>query len=130
MVALVHEGRPRLRLVSEDEACIRRHEELTMVRRRVLAVALVVTALVALGLALSRASGDGRLVGQGGLGGGHAAGASLPIAQRAYVVQPGDTLWEIARALQPEGDVRPLVYQLGKTRNGAPLRVGERITLP
>jgi hypothetical protein len=47
-----------------------------------------------------------------------------------HVVQPGDTLWVIARALRPTGDVRPLVERLQASRHGQPLRVGETITLP
>ena len=47
-----------------------------------------------------------------------------------HVVQPGDTLWVIARAMQPTGDVRPLVDRLEASRHGQPLRVGETITLP
>ena len=54
----------------------------------------------------------------------------LPVAETSYVVRPGDTLWEIARALQPSGDVRPLVQRLADARSGAPLRVGERLVLP
>jgi LysM repeat protein len=61
---------------------------------------------------------------------GGSTSALQPIARSVYVVQPGDTLWEIARALQPTGDVRPLVGKLADQRGGAPLQVGERIALP
>lgn len=46
-----------------------------------------------------------------------------------YVVQPGDTLWSIARRLQPTGDVRPLVHRLERANGGARLQVGDRLTL-
>ena len=69
----------------------------------------------------------------GAFGGGPlAAPPSAPpvlVGQTSYIVQPGDSLWTIARALQPTGDVRPLVDQLGARRHGTPLRVGERIDL-
>lgn len=45
-------------------------------------------------------------------------------------VEPGDTLWSIARRIQPEGDVRPLVDRITSTRGGRPLQVGEEITVP
>lgn len=72
----------------------------------------------------------------GRLGGGpHPAPEPLssrpvPLAAVSYVVQPGDTLWAIARALQSDGDLRPLVARLAAGRAGAPLQPGERITLP
>jgi nucleoid-associated protein YgaU len=47
-----------------------------------------------------------------------------------YLVQPGDTLWSIARRLQPEGDVRALVHQLVAANGGAELRVGQGLVLP
>ncbi|MFN2607931.1 MAG: hypothetical protein ABR511_08540, partial [Acidimicrobiales bacterium] len=54
-----------------------------------------------------------------------------PAAGSAVVeVGPGDTLWTLARRLQPEGDVRPLVDHLVAVHGGAVLRVGERIALP
>ena len=63
-----------------------------------------------------------------------AAGAvpanAVAVAESSYVVRPGDTLWHIARALQPEGDVRPLVQRLAAARGGAPLLAGERLVLP
>ena len=45
-------------------------------------------------------------------------------------VQPGDTIWSIARQIQPKGDVRPLVDRLLTTRAGRPLQVGEEVSVP
>jgi hypothetical protein len=98
-------------------------------RRRVAALLLVVvvavTALVALRAVL------------GGLGGGPltATGPPAPslfdtVAARTRVVQPGDTLWSIARDGGVTGDLRPVVDRLAAARHGRPLQVGERITLP
>lgn len=53
-----------------------------------------------------------------------------PVAKATYVVRPGDTLWTIARRIQPAGDVRPLVDALASTRDGRPLQPGERIVVP
>ena len=48
-----------------------------------------------------------------------------------YTVQPGDTLWSIARSLQPEGDVRPLVHGLQDVNGGgAGLSVGQVLMVP
>jgi hypothetical protein len=46
-----------------------------------------------------------------------------------YVVQPGDTLWKIARELRPDGDPRPLVDRLIDVNGDQPLAVGERLRL-
>ncbi|MBI3688354.1 MAG: LysM peptidoglycan-binding domain-containing protein [Actinobacteria bacterium] len=46
-------------------------------------------------------------------------------------VQPGDTLWTIARRTAPEADTRGMVDQL-KRRNGLPdgaVRAGQRLVL-
>jgi len=51
-------------------------------------------------------------------------------AASGYVVQPGDTLWSIARRLQPEGDLRPLVDQLVDLNGGTDLAVGQRLPIP
>ena len=47
-----------------------------------------------------------------------------------YVVQPGDTLWSIARRAHPGGDIRPLVDQLAAQTGGRALQIGDRITVP
>ncbi len=49
---------------------------------------------------------------------------------RTVVVAPGDTLWSIARSLQPTGDVRPLVDQLAAANGGAAIAAGERLVVP
>ena len=51
-------------------------------------------------------------------------------ATRVWVVQPGDTVWGIARRLQPQGDIRSLVDQLSRQLGGRPLEVGQRLVLP
>lgn len=76
------------------------------------------------------------LLGRAWASGSHAASERpvreqmVPASQRVYVVQPGDTLWRIARAVEPRGDVRPVVDRLSQGRRGRPLRVGERVVLP
>jgi Tfp pilus assembly protein FimV len=47
-----------------------------------------------------------------------------------YVAQPGDTLWALARALQPVGDLDVLVDELVELNGGPELDVGERVRLP
>ena len=47
----------------------------------------------------------------------------------AYVVRPGDTLWDIARALAPGGDPRALVHELADAAGGAALEPGQRIVI-
>jgi hypothetical protein len=67
------------------------------------------------------------------LGGAASEGAPAPAAPASapevYVVQPGDTLWTIARSIQPEGDVRSLVDRLAEAHGSGPLRPGERLAL-
>lgn len=58
------------------------------------------------------------------------AGPSRAVAAHVWVVQPGDTVWAIARQLQPTGDVRPLVDQIDGQLHHRPLQIGQRIELP
>ncbi len=89
----------------------------------------LVAALIVVGLASALWAGLGAL------------GGALTVSERSsplggagadpvYVVQPGDTLWTLARRLDPGGDPRPLVDSLVASRGGATLQVGERISLP
>ena len=92
-------------------------------RRRVAAVLLVVSVVAVLVLAV------------GGLlasfGGGPLTASERPGAPAAvYVVQPGDTFWEIARRLDPTGDPRPLVARLVAAHGSPVLVPGQRLALP
>lgn len=110
MVAVAHH--PRLALPSD----------VVYRRRRVVVATLVLSVLLG-----GRVAVD--LVGSGPLAAPEPAPPVL-VSERSYVVQPGDTLWTIARSLQPTGDVRRLVDRLAAQRHGAALQVGERIVLP
>jgi len=57
------------------------------------------------------------------------ASASIPATGEVYVVQPGDTLWSIARSLQPSGDVRGLVDKLADRSGGGGLLAGQSLRL-
>ena len=57
------------------------------------------------------------------------AGAGQPLSPTVHVVQPGDTLWSIARSLHPGGDIRPIVDRLAALHGQGPLLVGERLVL-
>ena len=83
-------------------------------RARMLAVALIVAAflLVAPGLA----KGDG---------------PQRPAPQVHYAVEPGDTLWSIARRVAPGRDPRPVVDAMVKA-NGlhGGLQAGQELSIP
>ncbi len=51
-------------------------------------------------------------------------------ARGGYIVQPGDTLWLIARRLQPTGDLRSLVDVLVRLNGGPSLEVGQHLIIP
>ncbi len=47
-----------------------------------------------------------------------------------YVVQPGDTLWEIAGTIATDGeDLRPIVDALQEASGGSSLEIGQRIVI-
>jgi hypothetical protein len=46
-----------------------------------------------------------------------------------YVVQPGDTIWTIARRLDSRGDVRSTVDELVERHGSASVAVGDRLQL-
>jgi hypothetical protein len=103
-------GRPTLRLVGPPPR--------TFWPRR-LAVLFVALLLVAGAGLVLRAAG-GSLTHEP-----PAAPANTPVTGD-YTVEPGDTFWSIARRMQPDGDVRPLVDRL-VAAHGSALVVGEVI---
>jgi Tfp pilus assembly protein FimV len=46
-----------------------------------------------------------------------------------YVVQPGDTVWSIARRLDPQGDVRATVDALVERHGSASVEIGDRLPI-
>jgi hypothetical protein len=84
-------------------------------------LALVMMVLMTLAIALwsqvARANDRGPVV-------------ATPRAYRVVAVQSGDSLWSLARAVQPEGDIRPLVDQMVSERGGSVLRVGDEVSVP
>jgi LysM repeat protein len=62
---------------------------------------------------------------------GAAAGSAMsPASAQVYVVRPGDTLWSIARRVEPNADIRPLVDRLDAQLGGATLYPGEPLAIP
>jgi len=55
----------------------------------------------------------------------HARGPEAPV----YVVQPGDTLWSIAREQVASGDIRAEVDRLARLNGSAAVVTGEHIRL-
>ena len=84
---------------------------------------LIIVGTLAVQGALGRA-GSGPLYAVGG-------GPGVRLADdQVWVVQPGDTVWSIAQAVEPGADVRPLVDAIYAETKGAPLYPGERILIP
>ena len=110
-------------------ALVRRRPSRAVYRRRRIAVLLCAAAVLSLGwIGLHRLTGSS--------GGGPLTAVGQPVSIDAslathtrVIVQPGDTLWTIARRVQPTGDVRPLVSNLEAKRHGRPLQVGETLQI-
>ena len=134
-----YESRPHLRLVDGDirfgeptqRSLTRHHSSSTYWRRRIVVAGLLVGLLwltlgtrqlwsaqgtdlhpAALVTMVESAAGDALA------GGG------------VVIVEPGDTLWSIARGLQPTGDVRPLVDRIAELNGGHSLSAGQTLMLP
>ncbi len=76
---------------------------------------LVLPAVAALLVAPGLARGEGR---------------QRPVAVVTYTVQPGDTLWSIARRVAPDRDPRPVVDGLVDANHlRGSLQVGQRLTV-
>jgi nucleoid-associated protein YgaU len=55
-----------------------------------------------------------------------------PVGERSIVVQPGQTLWSIAKDVAPDRDIREVIYEIRRI-NGldtAMVRSGQTLVLP
>jgi hypothetical protein len=102
-----------------------RRPGLAVYRRRRVAVALVLAAGVLMLALLGHWLGGGPLTAPE-----PRPTPPVPVVASVYIVQPGDTLWTLARRSQPTGDLRPLVDRLAAAQRHRPLRAGQRIILP
>lgn len=96
-----------------------------------MAVGLLLLAVAAVLVTVQSAmagTGGGPLTTTGAAAG--PAGPMAPAAAEVYVVRPGDTLWSIARSVDPHADIRPLVDRLDAQLGGATLYPGEPISIP
>lgn len=126
--------RPALRLVTTDGRTVGAPVALDLGIRP----AHIVGAAVALVLAvlLSVAIGSGALAGLAPAPTAaqpttaRPAAAAADAAATTVRARAGDSLWSIARRLQPTGDVRPLVDQLVSLNGTAPLQPGQAVVLP
>lgn len=116
-------ARPALRVLEGGRAPGRLARRAVYRRRRLVALLLVLlvtgTLVVLANAVVARTAGGGTPA--------SVAGTSAP---SEHVVQPGDTLWSIARTIDPEGDVRVTVDRLVERNGGGPLVVGQRLELP
>jgi LysM repeat protein len=96
------------------------------VRRRIAAaLAALVGLLFVLGgvVAAERA-----LAGRGGVPA--SAPAAQPVQSAPYVVQPGDSLWSIARRFRGDRSLASYVDELVRANGGPHIEVGQRLALP
>ncbi len=117
-------GRPALRVVQGGLAqSPARAQVITVPWRSAVALAVAVMVVGALAVA----------VGRGALASlvpaAPPAAASAATGERV-VVQPGDTMWSIARRVQPSGDVRPLVDRLVASHGTASIQPGDVVIVP
>lgn len=95
-------------------------------RRRTHLLVGIVVAAIAAALALPWGGAGGHPLATSGPA---RAGAPL-LAHEVYVVQPGDTLWDIAQRLDPGGDPRSVEARLESEAGGDDIQPGERLVLP
>ena len=100
---------------------------MVFLRRRVVALLLMVTCVVAVAVGAQAALRP--LVASPG--GGASAASGVTQSAGGYMVQAGDTLWSVAAPSHPRGaDVRADRRRLADLNGGPTLTVGQRLALP
>lgn len=104
-----------------QRACRMRRRTSRAVRLRRTMLTFTVLLLIGLALPLGGAGGHSHTPGSALAGAGHVV---------EYTVQPGDSLWSIAVAVDPSADPRPMVAKLASQTGSSSVEPGERIALP
>jgi nucleoid-associated protein YgaU len=99
-------------------------------RRRIAAGRLASATVLLAGTALFGWPTGGTPAAAGPVPPGRAEPAQAGGPTASVVVRPGDTVWSIARRLQPSGEIRPLVDHLTEGRSGRALQPGEVLVVP
>ena len=111
-----------------------RPSDSVVARRRLVVVGVLVALALAVVLLLAIEVRPGGI--PASAAGSGPASASQPavlpagVADRFYIVEAGDSLWSIARALAPFRDVRAYVDELEALNGGTSLQPGQRLVLP
>jgi hypothetical protein len=116
--------RPQLSVIHGGRSPQVRRLRRTYLRRRLVAAVAALTVLVFLGAAANAALA----------GGAPATSARIEV----HTVRPGDTLWQVAVAADPQADPRDVIDRIVQLNSGAgstfspdaPLRVGQQLTVP
>ena len=127
-------GRAHLRLVLPHETAEPSEPIEPLFSPQAVLVAVVLTLVLVFG---ALALGRGAFAGFAPDGPSPAAAAAVPAdatagstaADGTVLVRPGDTMWSIARDLQPDGDIRPLVDRLVAAHGSSSIVPGDRISL-
>jgi type IV secretory pathway protease TraF len=117
-------------LVDRGALGVRSLSAATYRRRRLAALVVVVGLAIAAWTALGALGGVLTAPVRSAPHGAEGLRGPNPVGGATVVdVAPGDTLWSIARRLQPEGDPRPLVDRLAASNGGAVVRAGDRLVV-
>jgi len=93
------------------------------IRRRLLVALVLLTVVAAVWL------GAGDVVANRG-GEPASASAVRPVSSQTYIVQPGDTMWSIARVHHGERSLSDYVDLLIEQNGGTLLQIGQQVVLP
>jgi len=133
------ESRPHLHLVDgaprfvepTQRSLTRRHSSSTYWRRRIVVAGLLVGLLwLTLGTRQLLSAQGTDLHPAAAMTMVESAAGDVLAGGGVVIVEPGDTLWSIARGLQPTGDVRPLVNRIAELNGGHSLSAGQTLMLP
>jgi hypothetical protein len=123
--------RPVLRLVSaHDGRAVSAPVDLGFSSLYIVGAVVAMLAAMLLALAIGNGALAGLAPGPSGTPAVAAASSTGGAGATQVTVEAGDTLWSIARRVQPSGDIRPLVDRLVAAYGTTPLQPGQQLAIP